>query len=83
MPTYAMSNLKINYIKAGLYEIEEKNTIYKMEIIWLSRLQREIINYENSETPVLSWYNELDASSKAHIKIRIMREKRNNGKYSK
>ena len=69
-----MHHLKINCIKPGLYEIYEKAMIYKMEIIWLSRLQRELFNFENSETPVASWYNVLDQISKDQIHVRPSRK---------
>ena len=69
-----MHTLKINCIKPGLYEIYERSVIYKMEIVWLSRLQRELFNFEHSETPVANWYHNLDEASKDQIHVRFARK---------
>ena len=66
--------MKINCIRPGLYEIQEKGMIYKMEIIWLSRFQREVLNFENSDEPVGNWYNNLDEKSRAQIKVRSLKK---------
>ena len=59
--------MKIRYLKPGWYEVEESDKMYKMELIWLSRLQREI-KYDGSQSPVAEWYKRLDVSSKKQIK---------------
>jgi hypothetical protein len=53
-----------------------------MEIIWLSRLQRDMFNLEKSESPVANWYNQLDEVSKSQIKIRSSRKLDNSEPHS-
>ena len=62
-----MREMKITYLKPGWYEVEESGKVYKMELIWLSRLQREI-KYDGSPSPVAEWYKRLDTSSRKQIK---------------
>ena len=60
-----MREMKITYLKPGW----ESGQVYKMEIIWHSRLQREI-KYDGSQTLVAEWYKRLDTKSKKQIKRR-------------
>jgi hypothetical protein len=64
-----MREMKITYLKPGWYEVEESGKVYKMELIWLSRLQREI-KYDGSQSPIAEWYKRLDISSRKQIKRR-------------
>lgn len=62
-----MKNVDIKFVRPGWYEVEEEGVTYTMELIWLSRLQRDLLQLDGN-TSVSNWYNSLDEKDRKQIR---------------